>query len=216
MRPSWSREGPRRRQAEGESEPLPESGQARAGSGGPGAGPACGQDRPAATLGGAGGPPRATGPGRRVAARHRAPPPLAPQAPKRAPRGRQRARSAPRGTPPGTLMFWDSSAVVPSLLPAARSAMAAALLRSGSHLALWWASPVECQSALRRRHREGILSPANLDQALLRLRGVVEAADVVGPTDRLRERAGRVPAAHPLRAGDALQLAAAPARGTAE
>ena len=106
-------------------------------------------------------------------------------------------------------MFWDSSAVVPSLLPAARSAMAPALLRSDSHLALWWASPVECQSALYRRHREGILSPANLDQALLRLRGVVEAADVVGPTDRLRERAGRVLAAHPLRAGDALQLAAA-------
>jgi len=45
-------------------------------------------------------------------------------------------------------MFWDSSAVVPALVPGARSAEIASRLRSGPGLVLWWASPVECQSAL--------------------------------------------------------------------
>jgi hypothetical protein len=38
---------------------------------------------------------------------------------------------------------------------------------------------------------------------------LVEAADIVAPTPRVRDRAGRVLGAHPLRAADALQLAAA-------
>ena len=42
-----------------------------------------------------------------------------------------------------------------------------------------------------------------------RLGELIEDADVVDPTLRLRERAGRVLRAHPLRAVDALQLAAA-------
>ena len=42
-----------------------------------------------------------------------------------------------------------------------------------------------------------------------RLTGIVEDADIVAPTLALRERAGRLLASHPLRAADALQLAAA-------
>jgi hypothetical protein len=38
---------------------------------------------------------------------------------------------------------------------------------------------------------------------------LMEGADVVEPTLALRDRAGRLLATHPLRAGDALQLAAA-------
>ena len=68
---------------------------------------------------------------------------------------------------------------------------------------------MECQSALYRRHREGLLSPGLLEQALRRLASLVEDADVVAPTLRLRDRAGRLLGAHPLRAADALQLAAA-------
>jgi len=56
-------------------------------------------------------------------------------------------------------------------------------------VALWWASPVECQSALFRQHREDALPRPLLNEALVRLEGLVEA--------------------HPLRAADALQLAAA-------
>jgi len=42
-----------------------------------------------------------------------------------------------------------------------------------------------------------------------RLRALVELADTVAPTDELRRRAARLVAVHPLRAADALQLAAA-------
>jgi predicted nucleic acid-binding protein len=106
-------------------------------------------------------------------------------------------------------MFWDSSAVVPVLIAEARSSGMSALLRSDRAPAIWWACPVECQSALHRRRREKVLSPAALAEALRRLARFVEDVDVVAPTDRLRERAGRTLAAHSLRAADALQLAAA-------
>ena len=106
-------------------------------------------------------------------------------------------------------MFWDSSAVVPLLLPDARSAGCATLLRSDTEPALWWGSPVECLSALYRRHREGSLPPAAIAQALDRLKALVADVDIVAPTTPLRERAGRLLAGHPLRSADALQLAAA-------
>ena len=106
-------------------------------------------------------------------------------------------------------MFWDSSAVVPLLLAEGRSSEMIALLRSDRAPAIWWGSPVECQSALRRRRREEDLSAKGLDDALGRLERLAEDVDVVAPTARVRERAGRALAAHPLRAADALQLAAA-------
>lgn len=106
-------------------------------------------------------------------------------------------------------MFWDSSAVVPLLIVERRSAAIAALLRDDEEPAIWWGSPVECQSALHRRRREQSLSSAVLVDALARLERLAEDVDMVAPTARLRERAGRALAAHPLRAADALQLAAA-------
>jgi predicted nucleic acid-binding protein len=83
------------------------------------------------------------------------------------------------------------------------------MLRSDVEPSIWWGSPVECQSALHRRHREGELPPPLQEQALRRLAGLVEDVDVIAPTSRLRERAGRLLGVHPLRAADALQLAAA-------
>jgi hypothetical protein len=53
------------------------------------------------------------------------------------------------------------------------------------------------------------LPPASLARATERLRSLVELADTVPPTDEVRRRAARLVAVHPLRAADALQLAAA-------
>ena len=106
-------------------------------------------------------------------------------------------------------MFWDSSAMVPTLVPEQRSAMAASLLGSDRNVVLWWASPVECQSAIHRHRRDDRISVRLLDEALSRLRDLVEDADVIPPTSALRERAARLVALHPLRAADAFQLAAA-------
>lgn len=105
-------------------------------------------------------------------------------------------------------MFWDSSALVPLLVAETRSAEMTALIREDAAPAIWWASPVECQSALLRRRREGALAAPLLAEALTRLAHLAEDVDVVVPTNPLRDAAGRALAAHPLRAADALQLAA--------
>jgi predicted nucleic acid-binding protein len=106
-------------------------------------------------------------------------------------------------------MFWDSSALVPLLLPEARSAALTAQLAADKDPTIWWATPLECQSAIHRRHRDAPLPPAALSLASERLRALVELVDTVSPTDEVRRRAARLVAVHPLRAADALQLAAA-------
>ncbi len=106
-------------------------------------------------------------------------------------------------------MFWDSSALIPLLLPEARSTDLTERLADEEALTVWWGTPIECLSAIYRRHRETPLADTLMTAALGRLRSLVEDADTVVPADELRRRAGRVLAVHPLRAADALQLAAA-------
>lgn len=106
-------------------------------------------------------------------------------------------------------MFWDSSALVPLLVSELRSGEAARLLDDDPGPVAWWLSPVECASALHRRHREGGLTRAELDAALGRLRGLTPALAYILPVDEVRTRAAGLLALHALRAADALQLAAA-------
>lgn len=106
-------------------------------------------------------------------------------------------------------MFWDSSALVPILLPEARSESLTALLSADKEVVVWWATPLECQSALYRRHRDSPLTSPQIREMTERLRAFVEHADTIAPTDDVRRRAARLLASHPLRAADALQLAAA-------
>jgi predicted nucleic acid-binding protein len=105
-------------------------------------------------------------------------------------------------------MFWDSSALVPLLVPEAPSVEITALLRRDRPV-IWWTTVVECQSALQRRNREGAFQPAELDTALQRLDRFLAGCSTVAATDEVRRRAGRLLAVHPLRAADALQLGAA-------
>lgn len=106
-------------------------------------------------------------------------------------------------------MFWDSSALVPLLLPEEPSEALTRLLADDAEPVIWWATPLECQSALQRRHREAPLPADQLSAAIERLRQLVQHADTIAPTDELRRRAARLLSFHPLRAADALQLAAA-------
>ena len=82
-------------------------------------------------------------------------------------------------------------------------------LSADREVTLWWGAPVECLSAIYRRHRETPVPAPVLTAALNRLRALIEDADTVSPTDEVRRRAGRLVGAHPLRAADALQLGAA-------
>jgi predicted nucleic acid-binding protein len=106
-------------------------------------------------------------------------------------------------------VFWDSSALVPLLLPESRSDALTQILSDDREPVIWWATPLECQSALQRRHRQAPLARIEMEAATERLRQLVQHTDTIAPTDELRRRAARLLAFHPLRAADALQLAAA-------
>jgi predicted nucleic acid-binding protein len=73
----------------------------------------------------------------------------------------------------------------------------------------WWGTEVECVSALARLEREGRLDPGQLTDGVDRLDELAAGWLEVEPTQRLRQAALRLLRVHALRAGDALQLAAA-------
>ena len=107
------------------------------------------------------------------------------------------------------MRFWDSSALVPLLLEEPTSpSILAEYFRDPEQIA-WWATGIECVSALARAEREGRLAPAVMADAVGRLEALELAWAEVQPTDQLRELAVRLLRVHALRASDALQLAAA-------
>jgi uncharacterized protein len=105
--------------------------------------------------------------------------------------------------------FWDASALVPLLVIEATSRRLQSLVAKDSVMSVWWDSPVECVSALARREREGSLDIRVMTLALERLRLFAAAWHEIDPSDQIRETAARFLRVHPLRAADALQLAAA-------
>lgn len=107
------------------------------------------------------------------------------------------------------MRFWDSSAIVPLLVLEPSSDAVGAAYASDSGIVAWWATPIECASALARREREGELTADGTSSALVRLDVLRSAWAEVQPVDRVRAAAVRLLRTQPLRAGDALQLAAA-------
>jgi predicted nucleic acid-binding protein len=107
------------------------------------------------------------------------------------------------------MKFWDASAIVPLLIgePATTAALAAA--RQDPAILVWWATELECASAIARLERDSPIDPATAAQAFLRLRQLAGGWHEVDPSDAIREAAVRFLRVHPLRAADALQLAAA-------
>ncbi len=107
------------------------------------------------------------------------------------------------------MKYWDSSALVPLLLDQPLTERARALYGQDSELVVWWGSPIECASAISRLHREGQLTAAEEAQARALLLSLKASWFEVQPGDVLREQALRILRVHPLRAAEALQLAAA-------
>lgn len=106
------------------------------------------------------------------------------------------------------MRFWDSSAIVPLLVTEPKTRTMTGLLRSDRECWTWWATRTECLWSLHRRVRAGELDGAQLETARRRLLGFDNAAAVVVPSEEIRTRADRLLGIHPLRAADALQLAA--------
>jgi predicted nucleic acid-binding protein len=74
---------------------------------------------------------------------------------------------------------------------------------------VWWGALVECSSAIARLERDALLDPRSADTAFHRLDSLARRWSQVEPRDIVRESARRLLRTHPLRAADALQLAAA-------
>jgi hypothetical protein len=74
---------------------------------------------------------------------------------------------------------------------------------------VWWATRPELHSALARAVRERRIKPAQLDSILARADAIWSKASVVDPENAILEQTQRLLFAYPLRASDALQLAAA-------
>jgi hypothetical protein len=107
------------------------------------------------------------------------------------------------------MRFWDTSAIVAIIFDETSSSAVRALADDGTGFHVWWATAVECASAIARRERERALGPQEVDQALAVLDRLVQGWSEVPPTDRIRDAARRIVTVHDLRAADAFQVAAA-------
>lgn len=107
------------------------------------------------------------------------------------------------------MKFWDSSAVIPLVLKEAASEKIKQVIQGDEDLIVWWATRVECLSALARRRREGNLSGEAEGLAKGLLLALASGWSEVLPGEMVRQRTERLLAVHPLRAADAFQLAAA-------
>jgi uncharacterized protein len=107
------------------------------------------------------------------------------------------------------MRFWDSSAVVPLLVEQDATEWATGLVHADEEMAVWWATRVECASAIARLERDGMLSDAEAEIARARLAHLAPTWDEVQPTEPVRQAALRLLRLHPLRASDALQGGAA-------
>lgn len=76
-------------------------------------------------------------------------------------------------------------------------------------MAVWALTRTELSSALWRRARAGDVRQTDMPIALKRLSALATRWNEVTDLDLVRDRADRLLAVHPLRAADALQLAAA-------
>jgi uncharacterized protein len=105
--------------------------------------------------------------------------------------------------------FWDSSALVPLLFTQTTTPQAEQCLREDRDIVVWALTPVELTSALFRLLREGALDLAAALAAERRADELLSRCAVVRDLDRARVLARRLLRVHPLRAADAMQLAAA-------
>jgi len=107
------------------------------------------------------------------------------------------------------MRFWDSSAIVPLLVQEPMSETVGMWLIDDGEVALWGLTRVELVSAVERRSREGHLSRDARRLALSKSERFVASASEVSDLVVVRKAALSLLARHPLRAADALQLAAA-------
>ena len=107
------------------------------------------------------------------------------------------------------MRFWDSSAIIPLVITEASTDAMRTIAQEDPVMCVWWATEIECVSALARLEREGALTETATTVALERLDRLAESWNEVQPVVAVRGAARRLLRVHILRAADALQLGAA-------
>jgi uncharacterized protein len=107
------------------------------------------------------------------------------------------------------MKFWDASAIVPLLMMEPTSKALQSIALADPAMLVWWATEVECASAIARLERDRALEDSDVIEAFDRLRRLADGWHEVDASDSIRETAVRFLRVHPLRAADAMQLAAA-------
>ena len=105
--------------------------------------------------------------------------------------------------------FWDTSALVAMILQEKPANTLEAILHQDRDLSLWWGTFVEFASVISRRERDGSLSAEQGAALSRRFNVVAGSGQEVPPVVKVRRLAERLVRVHPLKAADALQLAAA-------
>lgn len=105
--------------------------------------------------------------------------------------------------------FWEASAIVPLCCLQPHTKAARQTRRLFPQIVVWWATSVECNSALRRLERTQELTARETQAGILELERLRPRWTEVAPLEEARSLAERLLGVYPLRAADALQLAAA-------
>jgi predicted nucleic acid-binding protein len=104
--------------------------------------------------------------------------------------------------------FWDASVLVPLCVNQVQTPQALRF-QSKYQMAVWWATHVEIASALVRVLRQQKITPIEYAHAALQAEGLANLWRVVAPSAKVGLEARSLLERYPLRAADALQLAAA-------
>ena len=105
--------------------------------------------------------------------------------------------------------FWDTSALVALDSGDKQGDAVRRILEEDGSVALWWGAHVEYAAAASRRERERILTAQQAATLLRRFNTLAQSCHEVQPSPKIRLLAQRLLRVHPLKAADALQLAAA-------
>lgn len=107
------------------------------------------------------------------------------------------------------LRFFDTSGLLPWLRYEQNTAAITPLLSEGTPFFVWWGTASECESTLARLEREHAMHAGHQARARGRLKALQTTWHEVQPTAQVKQFATRILRTHPLKATDALQLAAA-------
>ena len=107
------------------------------------------------------------------------------------------------------MKYWDSSALVALHVEQEHTSAVREIYAGDGDVVTWVLSDVELRSALNRLGRQGMLEQPALNALITRVEQFWETVHLVSMVEPVRARAKRLLGTHPIRAADALQLAAA-------